>query len=156
MLAGALVAAGCGTKTVAVKLKPPPPTHSTSPPSSTSSTGATAEAAVAIRADQAAQMLAQATSTAATTFGNNNNGNYSGMTATALGALDPTLQFAPGAGKPYVDPASGVIVLDSGAGYTVTATSISGDTFSLGESATGTPTQTCTGTASGACRDGSW
>jgi hypothetical protein len=38
----------------------------------------------------------------------------------------------------------------------VTATSSTDDTFSIGESASGTPTQSCTGTASPACQNGSW
>ena len=87
-------------------------------------------------------------------YGNNNNGNYSGMTSTALSALNSSIQVGPGAGKPYLDAAAGVSVLDNGAGYVVTATSTTGDTFSVGESATGTATQSCTGTASSACGSG--
>jgi hypothetical protein len=90
------------------------------------------------------------------TYGTNSNGNYSGMTAASLHSLASGIQVGPGAGNAYVSSSGGVTILDSGAGFTVTATSATGDTFSIGESATGTPTQSCTGTASTACQSGSW
>jgi len=90
------------------------------------------------------------------TYGTNNNGNYSGMTAAALHALAGTIQVGPGAGTAYITSSGSVTILDSGAGFTVTATSSTDDTFSIGESASGTPTQSCTGTASPACQNGSW
>lgn len=156
----AVVLAGCGTASNAVKTPPTttpkPPTHATSATSTTSPTGASAAAAAALMADQAAEALARSASSDATTYGNNNNGNYSGMSATALVAIDSTLPIAPGSGKPYIDSSTGVTIIDGGAGYSVTATSASGDTFSIGESATGTPTESCTGTASSACQNGSW
>jgi outer membrane usher protein FimD/PapC len=90
------------------------------------------------------------------TYGTNNNGNYSGMTAAALHTLAGAIQVGPGAGNAYITPSGGVTILDNGAGFTVTATSSTGDTFAIGESANGTPTQSCTGTASPACQNGSW
>lgn len=90
------------------------------------------------------------------TYGTNNNGNYSGMTVAALHSLAGTIQVGPGAGNAFIAQSGGVAVLDSGAGFTVTATSTTGDTFTIGESATGTPTQTCTGTVSTACQNDSW
>jgi hypothetical protein len=148
-VAVAAVVAGCGSAKV-VK-QPIGHQHTrTGTTSATSATGSTAPAA-ALAADDGAQQLAQTASTAAMNYGNDNNGNYSGMTAAALVSLDASIQLGPGGGQPYLDPTSGVTVLDNGAGYSVTATSTTGDTFSVGESATGTPTQSCTGSASSAC-----
>ena len=164
-LAIALALAGCGssapkhvTKKRTGAVPPPGSTAATSVTSATSATSTTGSttAAAALSADQAAEQLARSAASTAMTYGTNNNGNYSGMTAAALHSLEAAIQVGPGAGNAYIDPDTGVTILDSGAGFTVTATSTTGDTFSAGESATGTPTQSCTGTASSACQDGSW
>jgi hypothetical protein len=159
-LAVALAVVGCGsggprhvTKKRGVTIPPTSSTSDTSVTSATSTTGVTS-AAAALSADQAAERLARDAAGAAVTYGTNNNGNYSGMTAATLHSLTASVQVGPGDGNPYLDPGGGVTILDSGAGFTVTATSSTGDTFNVGESATGTPTQSCTGTASTACQNG--
>lgn len=159
----ALTIAGCGasSKKPATRTATGPRTGSTattsatSAASATSATGSTSTAA-ALSDDQAAEQLAHSAATAAMTYGTNSNGNYSGMTAASLHSLASGIQVGPGTGNAYVSSSGGVTILDSGAGFTVTATSATGDTFSIGESATGTPTQSCTGTASTACQSGSW
>jgi hypothetical protein len=156
--AGAALAA-CGgsstakvTRTVTVPTRTTP-TQSTSPKSATGSSGS---ANAALSADEAAEALANMASTAATSYGTSHNGNYAGLSAAVLHALDDAIQVGPGGGDPYLASSGGVVVLGDGAGYTATATSTSGDTFSVGESASGTPTRSCTGTASGACQAGTW
>jgi hypothetical protein len=159
-LAVAVAVAGCGggstrtvTRTVTVPRTTTPPKQSTSP---TSSTGTTSSAQGALAADDAAEALARSASAGATTYGTDNNGNYTGLSAAALHSKDSTIQVGPGVGKPYIASSGGVAVLADGAGYSVTATSTSGDSFSLGESASGTATRSCTGSASTACQNGSW
>lgn len=163
-VAVALAVAACGgssPKVVTPTVTVPPArsgstvaTSATSATSVTSATGSTSPAD-ALAADQGASALAQTASTAAVSYGNNNNGNYAAMTPAALQSLDASIQVGPGNGNPYLANPGGVTVLDNGAGYTVTATSTTGDTFSVGESATGTPTQSCTGAISTLCETSS-
>jgi hypothetical protein len=170
VIAGLVLAAtlaACGSS-APKKVPPPSPTvtvttpntapaiTSTGPTGATSSTGAKGtklSAAAALTADQAAETLARTASSTAEAYATNKNGSYAGLTPLALHALTPSIQTAPGDGTPYVT-ATGV--LGQGAGYTLTVVSTTGDTFSIGESATGTATESCTGTASTACTAASW
>ena len=79
------------------------------------------------------------------------------MTPTVLANIEPTIQIAAGNNNAYLSAATP----DTGnKGYTVTATSTDGNTFSIVRSDTGTITRTCTPTASGAssggCVAGTW
>jgi hypothetical protein len=148
----AVTVAGCGSSSGGSKIvTQPQPARNVAPSTSATGTGASA----ALTADELAEALARTASNYAMTYGTNNNGNYGGLTATALNSLDAAIQTGPGDGAPYIDATTGVSVLDGGAGYTVTATSTTGDTFSIGESANGQPTQSCTGAASTACTSSS-
>ena len=110
--------------------------------------------------DAAAKELANTAQVAAETFATDDNGSYAGLTATALNQYESTIQTSLGNGNAYVDPISGVTVLGGGAGYTVTATSTNGDTFSITRNADGTITRSCTtasaNTATGCPAAGSW
>jgi hypothetical protein len=150
VLSLALAACGGGGST-----KPPTKPRTISPPVKTTPP-ATASGGAARAADNAAENLALTADTTAQTYGTNNNGSYAGLTADALHSLEASIQIGPGNGNAYIAPAAGVAVLDNGAGYAITATSTTGDTFSVGESSTGTATRTCTGVASAACNSGSW
>jgi hypothetical protein len=160
----AVTLAACGSS-APKKVPPPSPTvtvttpntapaiTSTGPTGTTGSTGKKVSTAAALTADQAAETLAHTASSTAEAYATNKNGSYAGLTPLALHALTPSIQTAPGDGNPYV-AATGV--LGQGAGYTLTVDSTTGDTFSIGESATGTATESCSGTASSACTAGSW
>jgi hypothetical protein len=169
-LVAALVLAACGGSSKAPKTTPPKTTTTSTTPNngasaatgptsktgSTSATGTTTSPAKALAADETAEAVALGASTAAVSFGTNHNGSYAGMTATAIHALASGVQVGPGEGNAYLAVPGGVTVLGQGAGYTVTVTSATGDTFSLGESGSGTATKSCTGSASPACKNGSW
>jgi hypothetical protein len=144
--------AACGGGSTTPRVKP----RTISPPTKTAPPPATASGGAARAADNAAEELALTADAAAQTYGTNNNGSYAGLTAAALHSLERSIQIGPGGGSAYVASADGVAVLDAGAGYAITATSTTGDTFSIGESSTGTATRTCSGVASAACRSGSW
>jgi hypothetical protein len=150
LIVGAGLAACGGGST-----KPPSKPRVISPPVKTTPP-ATASGGAALAADNAAEELALTADTTAQTYGTNSNGSFAGLTATALHSLEASIQIGPGGGNAYIAPAAGVAVLDNGAGYAITATSTTGDTFSVGESSTGTASRTCTGVASAACKSGSW
>jgi hypothetical protein len=172
-LVAALALTACGRSSNAPKTTPPTttptsttgttptsgtgtttgPTSTTTP---TSATGTTTSPAKALAADQTAEGVARGASAAALTFGTNHNGSYAGLTAAAIHALASAVQVGPGDGNAYLALPGGVRVLGQGAGYSVTATSTTGDTFSLGESGSGTATTSCTGSASTACKSGTW
>jgi hypothetical protein len=149
MLAVGLAACGGGSTKPPVKPRTISPPIKTTPP-------ATASGGAARAADNAAEELALTADTTAQTYGTNNNGSFAGLTAAALHSLEASIQVGPGGGNAYIAPAAGVAVLDNGAGYAITATSTTGDTFSIGESSTGTASRTCSGVASAACKSGSW
>jgi type IV pilus assembly protein PilA len=100
--------------------------------------------------DASAKELARTAQTTAETYATEHNGEYTGLSVAELKKLEPTIQTASGSGNAYISGVSGV----SGTGYTVTATSTNGDTFSITNSA-GTVSRTCTGTGGG-CTGSSW
>jgi hypothetical protein len=148
VLSAGLAACGGGSTKTPTKPRTISPPHTV--PRATSSGGA------ALAADNDAKALALTADTTAQAYGTDNNGSFAALTATSLHAMLPAIQIGPGAGNAYIANPVGVAVLDNGAGYAITATSTTGDTFSVGESSTGTSTRTCTGVASTACKSGSW
>ena len=158
--------AACGGGSTTTSTTPPPSTPPASGPTSasgttgtstsTGSSGATGSSAAALAADTAAQQLARTAGQAALSYANANNGSYAGLTPAGLQTANAAIQIGPGNGDPYIDSSTGVVVLSGGAGYAVTATSTTGDSFSVGASSSGQATQTCIGSASAACQAGSW
>ncbi len=108
--------------------------------------------------DASAKELARTGETVAETYATDNNGLYTGMSNTVLAGLEPTIQTAAGNNNAYLSDASPIGT--PATGYSVTATSTDGNTFTITRSATGTITRTCTPTATGAssggCVGGSW
>ncbi len=106
--------------------------------------------------DASAKELARTGETVAETYATDNNGLYTGMSNTVLAGLEPTIQTAAGNNNAFLSAATPV----GTTGYTVTATSTDGNTFSITRAANGTITRTCTPTATGAssggCVGGSW
>jgi type IV pilus assembly protein PilA len=105
--------------------------------------------------DASAKELARTSQTAAETFSTDHNGSYTGMDAAALQTVEPTIQIAAGGNNAYL---SGVTATASG--YSVTATSTSGNTYTITRNTDGSTARTCTPTttsaASGGCVGGSW
>jgi type IV pilus assembly protein PilA len=107
--------------------------------------------------DASAKELARTGETVAETYATDNNGLYTGMSNTVLAGLEPTIQTAAGNNNAYLSAATP----DTGAkGYTVTATSTDGNTFSIVRADDGSITRTCTpgtgGAAAGGCVNGTW
>jgi type IV pilus assembly protein PilA len=100
--------------------------------------------------DASAKELARTAQTTAETYATEHNGEYTNLSVAELKKLEPTIQTASGNGNAYISGVSNV----SATGYTVTATSTNGDTFSITNSA-GTVSRTCTGTGGG-CSGSTW
>jgi type IV pilus assembly protein PilA len=107
--------------------------------------------------DSSAKELARTAETTAETYATDHNGEYTGLNnnLAELHAYEPTIQISAGSGNAYL---SGVTATANE--YKVTATSISGHTFSITKSA-GVVTRTCTATGTtvaekGGCPNGTW
>src|SRR3954451_1550169 len=77
--------------------------------------------------DAGAKEMAHTAQVAMETYATDNNGSYAAVDATALNAIDSSLQLAAGTPpKPYLSTAS-----STGGAWTVTVTSPTGNTFSI-------------------------
>ncbi len=106
--------------------------------------------------DAAAKELVRTAETVAETYATDHNGNYEKMTVAVLKGYEPTIQTEPGKGNAYLTEAESE---ESGKGYEVTATSTSGDTFSIAKKANGEVVRTCKPkllASKGGCPNGSW
>jgi type IV pilus assembly protein PilA len=106
--------------------------------------------------DASAKELARTSQTAAETYATDHNGAYTGMDATGLNAIEPTILTSNSNNNAYL---SGVTNVTANT-YTVTATSTSGNTFSITRNSDGSTSRTCTpnttGASAGGCVGGSW
>jgi type IV pilus assembly protein PilA len=109
--------------------------------------------------DSSAKELARTAETTAETYATDHNGEYNWGTSAQgvaeLHAYEPTIQTSAGSGNAWLSEATG-----GASSYKVTATSISGHTFSITKSA-GVVTRTCTATGTtvaekGGCPNGTW
>ncbi len=103
--------------------------------------------------DAAAKELAHTMQVAAETYGLDNQGNFTGLSIGQLSQYEATIQTTSGNNNAYAaQPTSG----DS-TGFTVTAESTNGDTFSIIKE-NGTTTRSCgPGTGlQGGCNNGTW
>jgi type IV pilus assembly protein PilA len=104
--------------------------------------------------DASAKELARTAQTTAETYATDHEGLYTGMTTAALHEYEPSIQTAAGGGNAYL---STVTVLTGNTGYEVTATSTSGDTFTIKRNSEGVVTRTCTQvTGSKGCPNSTW
>jgi len=102
--------------------------------------------------DAAAKELAHSEQVAAETYATDNSGNYTGLSQTILNQYEATIQTAAGNGNAYASAPTGTT-----SGYTVTAVSTDGNTFSITR-LNGATTRTCTPTTgvNGGCVNGTW
>ena len=102
--------------------------------------------------DAAAKELAHSMQVAAETIATDNSGSYTNVNLANLNAYEATIQTSSGNGNAYASAASGTLT-----GYTVTAASTDGNTFSIVR-AGGTTTRTCTPPTgiNGGCVNGTW
>jgi type IV pilus assembly protein PilA len=115
--------------------------------------------------DASAKELARTAQTASETYATDHSGSYTGIGLSVLQGVEPTIQIAAGNNNAYLSGAvtagtGGAGPNSAGTSYTVTATSTSGNTFSITRSDNGTIARTCTptttGASSGGCVGGSW
>ncbi|MDQ6821399.1 MAG: type IV pilin protein [Solirubrobacteraceae bacterium] len=98
----------------------------------------------------AAKTMVRTAATAMETYATDNNGSYSGATASALNSYEPSVAIAAGNGA-YLST-----VTATGSGYTLVAVAPgSSDTFTITNTGGGS-THTCSPSGSGGCPTGSW
>ena len=102
--------------------------------------------------DAAAKELAHSEQVAAETYATDNSGNYTGLSLAVLNQYEATIQTSAGNGNAFATAPTG-----SGTGYTVTAQSTDGNTFSIIRT-NGATTRTCTPATgvNGGCVNGTW
>jgi len=116
--------------------------------------------------DASAKELARTAQTTMETIATDNNGSYASVTkaefATILKKYEPSIQTEAGNGNAYISAAEGTET-----GFTVTAKSTSGHTFTVKREANGSVVRTCeavgakeptkaTGSEGGGCQSGTW
>ena len=104
--------------------------------------------------DASAKELVRTAQVAAETLGNDNNGSYATISTTILQGYEATIQTSAVNNNAWL---SGAVSLTGGTGYTVTATSNTGDTYQITRTAAGTITRGCANSGSHtACSNGTW
>ena len=108
--------------------------------------------------DASAKELARSSQTAAETYATDHSGSYTGMNASGLNNIEPTIPLSSASNtRAYL---SNVTVDTSGNGYSVTTTSVNGNTYTIARDDNGNVTHTCapagTGASVGGCVGGSW
>ena len=105
--------------------------------------------------DAAAKELAHSAQVAAETIGTDNGGSYALVTPSLLNTYESTIQIGPANNNAYIATPGGAS--GTATGYTVTATSTTGDTYSIIRAANGTIARTCLPVGQGGCSSaGSW
>ncbi len=108
--------------------------------------------------DAAAKELAHSAQVAAETIATDNGGSYALVTPSLLNSYESTIQIGAGNNNAYianVNTTGGAI--GTATGYTVTATSTTGDTYSIIRAANGTVTRSCANSGSNtACVNNTW
>jgi type IV pilus assembly protein PilA len=105
--------------------------------------------------DASAKELARTAQTASETYATDHNGSYTGLNATALNTIEKTIPTAVSTTNAYLSAAAPTTTTVAGDGYTVTATSTSGNTFTIARDGNGVVTHSCTG-ATGGCVSDTW
>ena len=106
--------------------------------------------------DAAAKELAHSAQVAAETIATDNGGSYALVTPALLNTYESTIQLNSGHNNAFIANPGGVTNATATT-YTVTATSTTGDTYSINRLANGTITRTCLNNPPNtACVGGSW
>jgi type IV pilus assembly protein PilA len=102
--------------------------------------------------DSQAKELARTAQTTAETIATDNNGQYSKVTVSELKAYEPSIVTAVSTSEAYLSSTS-----PGAETYSVTATSTSGDTFTIKRETNGEVKRTCVqATGQKGCPNGSW
>ena len=104
--------------------------------------------------DAAAKVQVRTAQTAAETYATDHSGAYVGLSLAVLNQYEATIQTTSGNGNAYASGATGTAT-----GYTITASSTDGNTFSIVRTG-GATTRSCFaasgGTVNGGCVNGTW
>jgi type IV pilus assembly protein PilA len=107
--------------------------------------------------DVQAKEMARTAEGAAETYSTDHAGNYEGLKPAVLVEYEAAILTAAGKGNAYVSAAE---AKEEGKGYTITATSTSGDTFTISKTGAGEVTRTCEvaakASSKGGCPTGKW
>ena len=106
--------------------------------------------------DAAGKELARSSAQAAETYATDHGGLYSGLEPSVVHEYEKAIQTAAGNGNAWDSVAE---ALESGKGYTVTATTSIGDEFTWTRNGSGEVSRTCkvkAGNNKGGCQSGSW
>jgi type IV pilus assembly protein PilA len=102
--------------------------------------------------DASAKELARTGETTAETYATDHEGSYVGLSLEKLHEYEPSIQTAAGNNNAYISAASG-----TANSYEITATAVSGDTFTISRNAEGVITRKCTqAEGSKGCATKSW
>jgi type IV pilus assembly protein PilA len=106
--------------------------------------------------DAAGKEVARTSAQAAETYATDHSGLYTGIEPKVLHEYEPAIQTAAGNGNAYDSVAEAT---ESGKGFIVTATTITGDKFTWTRNANAEVTRTCevkAGNNKGGCQTGDW
>jgi len=106
--------------------------------------------------DAGGKEVARAGAEAAETYSTDHSGNYAGLEPKVLHEYEPAIQTAAGGNNAYLTAAEAI---ESGQGFTITATAVGGDTFTWRKNAKGEVSRTCevkSANNKGGCPTGSW
>jgi type IV pilus assembly protein PilA len=105
--------------------------------------------------DAQAKEMARTGQEAAETYSTDNNGEYKGIEPSILREYEAAIVTEPGKGNAYISVAEAT---EANKGYTITAKSLNGDTFTITKSAAGAFTRTCETKLvnKGGCPTGKW
>jgi type IV pilus assembly protein PilA len=108
--------------------------------------------------DASAKELARSSQTAAETYATDHSGSYTGMDATALNTIEPTIPTSASTTSPRAW-LTAATPTTAGDGYSVTTQSVNGNTFTVTRDNTGNVTHSCTsaaGASAGGCVNSTW
>ena len=143
---------GCGTRcgnAASPAARTAPGTPATTATSTTAAPSRGGPATAQPR-DLAAESLVRTAQAAVETLATDDNGSYTRISPKAIAMLEPNIPITRN-GRAYLSAARGTNTT-----YRVTATSASGDTFTISRDARGAISRTCTGRASPECHAGKW
>ena len=106
--------------------------------------------------DSSAKELVRTAQTTAETYATDHNGTYTGISLEELKKYEPTIQIKAENGNAYLSVAKG-----TESSYEVTATSVSGHTFTIKRETNGELKRSCTptgktGSEGGGCQNSTW
>ena len=103
--------------------------------------------------DASAKELARTAQTASETYATDHNGVYTGLSPAALNTIEKTIPITVSTTNAYLSAAASTTTNTTDDGYTVTATSTTGNTFTISRDGNGNVTHSCTGTTGGCVSD---